>query len=299
LPNADRYDVAVLELDSWQLQGFGERHLSPHIAVFTSFMEDHLNYYPSLTAYFADKAHIFAHQPRERGVLVTTPSVLHAIGQFGFAQQVPKRVVLAQPTHEVPPTPHLLGEHNRWNAAAAYSALRVWGLSEEAITKGFASFSGVPGRLERVGSWQGVTFYNDTTATTPQAALAALRALFSRHSHLVAILGGADKRLPQERYDALAAFIKERSVAVVLLPGSGTPRLATALSAAGVEDMPVAEHMTQAVSLALQRARDGGAVVLTPAFASFGLFQNEFDRGRQFVQAIEKETCFNRDESKQ
>ncbi len=299
LPEAERYDVAVLELDSWQLQGFGARRLSPRIAVFTSFMEDHLNYYPSLAAYFADKAHIFAHQPKDEGVLVATPSVLHTIGRFGFARQVPKRVVLAQPTPEVPPTPHLLGEHNRWNAAAAYGVLRAWGLSEEAIAKGFASFPGVPGRLEPVARWRGITFYNDTTATTPQAAIAALRALLPRHPHLVAILGGADKGLPQERYEELAAFMQEHSVSIVLLPGSGTLRLAAALATVGVKDTPIAEHMAEAVSLALQRARDGAAIVLTPAFASFGLFRNEFDRGAQFVQAVRAATRYDRKEARQ
>ncbi|GIW68420.1 MAG: UDP-N-acetylmuramoylalanine--D-glutamate ligase [Candidatus Parcubacteria bacterium] len=286
LPRAKEYAVAVLELDSWQLQGFGERHLSPQLAVFTSFMEDHQNYYPSMERYFADKANIFAHQDKQKGVLVASPQVVATIAAYGYARQVPKRVVIAQPTPEVPPTPHLLGDHNRWNAAAAYHALRVWGLSYEEIRRGFASFRGVPGRLSLVGERDGIAFYNDTTATTPQAARAGIQTLAERHKRVIAIMGGADKRISEEEYAALADLIVRKGVAVVLLEGSGTPRLARLLEERGVASEGPYKTMEAAVSRARSFARAGDAVVLSPAFASFGLFQNEFERGERFEREV-------------
>ncbi|RME30471.1 UDP-N-acetylmuramoyl-L-alanine--D-glutamate ligase [Candidatus Parcubacteria bacterium] len=286
LPRAGEYEVAALELDSWQLQGFGERRLSPQLAVFTSFMEDHQNYYPSMERYFADKAHIFAHQNKDEGVLVASPQVIAAIGAYGYARQVPKRVVIAQPTEEVPPTPQLLGAYNRWNAAVAYHALRVWGLSYEDIQHGFASFRGVPGRLSLVREWEGVAFYNDTTATTPQAARAGIQALVERHKRVVAIMGGSDKRISEEEYAALADLIAREEVQVVLLEGSGTPRLARLLEERGAAAEGPYGSMDEAVSRARELARAGDAVVLSPAFASFGLFQNEFDRGEQFEREV-------------
>ena len=175
--------LCVMELDSWQLQGFGWAGISPQIAVFTNFMDDHLNYYTrggksydeAMNLYFRDKAQIFLNQ-EESGVFITTPAVFErakklpgTIGQeviLADSSVIPEDCLLAMP-----------GEHNRLNAALAYEALRATGLSEEEIFEGLASFPGVPGRLEYLGEVKaGVKVYNDNNSTTPAATIVIVSA---------------------------------------------------------------------------------------------------------------------------
>ena len=171
IPEIKSGDIVVLELDSWQLQGFGDVGLSPDIAVFTNLMPDHLNYYGGdMEKYFWDKANIFTHQ-KAGDKLIAGEQILSKIQSSNppVAPVVP------------PPLPNewklqILGEHNRTNAALAALALRMLGLQEEQIKTGFESFEAVEGRLQFVREVHGVKIYNDNNATTPEATLAALSA---------------------------------------------------------------------------------------------------------------------------
>ena len=140
-------------------------------------------------------------------------------------------------------------------------------------------FGGVPARQELIGAVAGVRAYNDTTATTPEATLAALAAL---PGPWVLIAGGSDKRLD---FAPLAARLRAADGlrAVVLLPGAGTDRLRPLLAGCRIE---AAADMAQAVDRGMALALPGDALVLSPACASFGLFANEFDRGDQFVARL-------------
>lgn len=272
--------VAVLELDSWQLQGFGEAKISPRIAVFTNFMDDHLNYYhDDREAYFADKAQIFLHQ--EAGdTFVTTPAVFARAEAYAKAHGAtfPQEVVLVDdsmvPEEWRIPLP---GAHNRRNVALAVAALRATSLDDEYIRAGIETFPGLPGRLEFLGEYRGVKLFNDTNATTPEATLAALEAL-STERNVVLIFGGADKGADMTALlEALPKYTKH----VELLAGTGTDRIIEKVPGATVHtDMEAALHA------ALEHAEDGDVLLLSPAFASFGLFKNEYDRGDQFVAAV-------------
>ena len=273
--------LCVMELDSWQLQGFGWAEISPQIAVFGTFMEDHMNYYHgSMDAYFADKANIFRYQ-EDGDVLVTTREVFERAKEyaahegFGLDQDVrlvdasilPDDCMLAMP-----------GEHNRLNAALAYEALKATGLSDDEIFEGLASFPGVPGRLEYLGEKDGVKIYNDNNATTPTATRAGVTAL-AEGKNVVLIMGGAGKDLDMS---PLLEVIPQHCKTVVLLPGTGTDRIREALSG-----IPVAS-LDEAVATALENAVAGDVILFSPAFASFGLFKNEYDRGDQFVATVRK-----------
>ncbi|OGG60417.1 UDP-N-acetylmuramoylalanine--D-glutamate ligase [Candidatus Kaiserbacteria bacterium RIFCSPHIGHO2_02_FULL_50_50] len=282
--------VMVMELDSWQLQGFGESKRSPNIAVFTTFLDDHLNYYKDDRAsYFHDKANIFRYQ-HASDTFVTTPDVLklaqaHA-KEHGY--QLDQDVVLADastlPDDVMVP---LLGEHNRMNAALAYEALRAVGLEHEEIAAHIASFKGVPGRLERLGvTKENVLIYNDNNATTPDATIAALRALGDESRRdIVLILGGADKKLDtKELFATIEKFVK----VAVWLPGTGTDAHADYRAAASEVRHLTVQSLDEAVDVALREASSGDIMVLSPAFASFGLFVNEYDRNDQFVALVGK-----------
>ncbi len=275
--------LCVMELDSWQLQGFGWAEISPQIAVFTNFMEDHLNYYQkdgrtkgeAMDLYFKDKAQIFLHQ-EESDVFITKAEVFEqaqklsrvTLGQeviLADASIIPEDCLLATP-----------GEHNRLNAALAYEALKAVGLTEEEIFEGLATFKGVEGRLQFMGTFEkGVKVYNDNNATTPQATIAGLQALGnSDDKNIVLIAGGADKGIGTTE---LAEEIQRTCKEVILLPGTGSDILKKSITATEVSSLK------EAVVLALKKGSEGDIVLFSPAFASFSQYNNEYERNDEFV----------------
>jgi len=270
--------LCVMELDSWQLQGFGWAKRSPQVAVFTNFMTDHMNYYHGdMDKYFEDKANIFKYQ-EESGVLITTPEVFEqakklegaTLGQevvLVDASVIGDDVLLAMP-----------GEHNRLNAAIAYEALKALSLDDETIFTGLATFKGVPGRLEYLGERDGVKIYNDNNATTPQATIVGLQAVGnSTDKNVILIAGGAYKDIDETMLlDVIPMYCKK----VVLLPGTGTDRIKDKLQA------ELVSTMEEAVSVALSLTESGDVILFSPAFASFGLFKNEYERNDAFVACI-------------
>lgn len=289
LKNVKEDSLCVMELDSWQLQGFGWAGISPQVAVFTNFMEDHLNYYEkggkskaeAMDLYFLDKAQIFLHQ-EESGVLVTTPEV------FTRAQKLPgtigQEVILADAS--VLPEDMLLsmpGEHNRLNAALAYEALKAVGLTEEEIFAGLASFPGVEGRLQLIATLDGVRVYNDNNATTPQATTAAIKALGLEDQNIVLIAGGADKGIDTTALVlAIGAHVKQ----LVLIPGTGTDALIAALETAGYNQYVVVENLAAAVEEARLAAVAPEVILFSPGFASFSQYKNEYERNDEFMNLI-------------
>jgi UDP-N-acetylmuramoylalanine--D-glutamate ligase len=289
--------LAVFELDSWQLQGFRWAQISPQIAVFTNFMEDHMNYYQSagmsrdeaMDAYFADKANIFCNQG-EGATLITTPNVFARAQTFmDNAGTILKQDVVLVDESTLPedflvPVP---GAHNRENAALAFEALKAVGLTEEEALRGLSTFRGVPGRLEYLGDIHGVRVYNDNNATTPQATIAGIRAV-AQGKNVVLIAGGSYKSIdPSPLIPALEEYCKN----VVLLPGTGTEKLCEKLvGATSRDDTPIdwsiRATLTEAVETGLAKSEPGDVLLFSPAFASFGMFSNEYERNDQFVALI-------------
>lgn len=279
--------LAVFELDSWQLQGFGWAGISPHVAVFTTFMDDHLNYYKNDTnIYFADKANIFINQ-EESGVLVTTPEVFEKVKEFAKGKNITlgQEVVLVDssiiPEDAILPMP---GEHNRLNAALSVAACRAVGLTDEEIFEALPSFPGVEGRLQLLTTTdKGVRIYNDNNATTPQATVAGLEAV-GKDRNVILIAGGADKNIDVA---PLALAINQHCKNLILLPGSGTDKLVPLLHG-GEVGVSVYGDLATAVAEAVRLAASGDTVLFSPGFASFGLFTNEYERNDQFVSLVKE-----------
>ncbi len=289
LKRATHDSLCVMELDSWQLQGFGWAGISPQIAVFTNFMDDHLNYYgaggqsyeEAMDLYFRDKAQIFLHQ-EESGVFITTPTVFERAKQL--AGTLGQEVVLADAS--VLPEDMLLsmpGEHNRLNAALAYEALKAVGLTEEEIFDGLATFPGVPGRLELAADINGVKIYNDNNATTPTATATGITAV-AKDKNVVLIMGGADKQLDMSPLiPALESGVKE----IVLIPGTGTDSLVKTLKESGTPvNWSTTASLEEALKEALTKAAAGDVILFSPAFASFGMFKNEYERNDLFMKLV-------------
>ncbi len=276
LPKIKSGDYVVLELSSWQLQGFGEQKMSPHVSVFTNFMPDHMNYYNfNLKEYFADKANCFKYQ-KSGDYLVATKNIAKKIPKnhqgkllVTEAADIPKNWKLSIP-----------GEHNRQNVVLAIAAARALKIPLAAIRRGVESFKAVEGRLQHLRTVRGVAIYNDNNSTTPQAATAALKSFPDKN--IILIAGGADKGIDVADF---VQAMKKHAKAVILLPGSGTSKLkARDLEAKTFE----AATLRQALTEAMHVAKAGEILLFSPGLASFGLFKNEYDRNDQFVALVKK-----------
>lgn len=266
--------TVVLELSSAQLEGLAGTGLRTRGAIVTNLMADHLDRYGDLRAYAEAKLSLVANQRADDWAVIPQGS-----GWPNWFAARAGGTVLRPDLEEAPPgwlDASLSGRHNHANLALAAAAARQAGVDDEAIERAVRGFGGVPARQELVGTIDGVRAYNDTTATTPEAALAALATI---EGPWVLIAGGSDKRLD---FTPLAKRLgaTDGLRGVVLLPGSGTDRLRPLLQGCRIE---AAADMAEAVDQALAMARRDDAVLLSPACASFGLFSNEFDRGDQFV----------------
>jgi UDP-N-acetylmuramoylalanine--D-glutamate ligase len=332
LPRITAGTPVVLELSSWQLEGLGEAQLSPQYACVTNISPDHLDRYGSMEAYVEAKEQIFLHQ-NANGVAIRNLEdriVAH------MAEHAPGREVWFTSTdieaHDSPmftnspaafwradqliwrrpgspeeylcygSDVNLAGSHNRANVAAAAALAKSFGVKTEQIRSALRAFTGVEHRLELAHELDGVRFINDTAATAPEAAIAALR---SFDAPIVLICGGADKALP---FDALARAIVARTKAVVLLKGTATPKLAQELEIA-MQHIETArsveigrggfvntthtpsitgpfDDFEAAISVAHAQAAPGDVVLLSPGCASFGMFRNEFHRGDEFRRIV-------------
>lgn len=271
--------IAVLELDSWQLQGFGEARFSPQIAVFSTFMPDHMNYYHNdMESYFKDKANIFINQKPD-DYLVIGEQAEPFFKRFNYLSNIKSRISIVG-SKDLPKDWQLkiLGEHNRYNASLAVEAVRAFGVEEKDIKRGVESFGGVEGRLQFISELNGIKIYNDTCSTTPEATIVALEALDpERKKNILLIAGGADKGLDMS---ALEESISNHCKKVYFLDGTGTKRV--------WGNEKTFKSLQEALNVSVSEATSGDAIILSPAFASFGMFKNEYDRGDQFNKLVEE-----------
>lgn len=307
LPQIGPQTPVVLELSSWQLEGLDEARLSPGYACVTNLSPDHLDRYGSMEAYGAAKQAIFRWQGPDGVVVLNRDDATVA----GWAARAPGRVAwfggrtgagaadlayddagiwqadtLLLARDDVP----LAGRHNLANVAAAAALAGCFGVAAEPIRAATRSFGGVEHRLELVRELGGVQYINDTAATAPEAAIAALHS-FGRP--IVLIAGGADKNLP---FEAFAQAIAARARALVLLSGTATPKLQAAIErVTSGATKSAAQLLTQAgpygdfaaaIAAAQALARPGDVVLLAPGCASFGMFRNEFHRGDEFRRIV-------------
>ena len=278
-------DFAVFELDSWQLQGFGDAKISPHVAVFTTFYSDHLNYYKNdLGTYLADKTKIFQYQKPEDFLIMgkqPAPSLDKWRGEMRGQITVPEEKLPAGFKLNIP------GTHNEYNAMLAVTVTRCLGIKEDKIKQALKSFKPVEGRLEYLKTFKGVKIYNDNNSTTPEATIVALRALGDEKvKKVVLIMGGDDKNLDMTK---LVKEIPLWCSKVILFKERGTNRIRDEIFAMKGKDLDVYEEdgLEATVARAVSVAKKGESLVFSPAFSSFGkYFKNEYDRSDQFVKLI-------------
>ena len=261
----------VLELSSFQLESVQEPHL--HVGVILNITPDHLDRHGTFERYVDLKARAIEFAGTDDfAVLNGRDEVTRRL-----AERTKAHVVWFDQHRPIPPMP-LPGRHNLENALAAAAVGRIAGLADDAIDAAVGSFKGVEHRLEFVGEWDGVRWYNDSKATNPDAGRVALSAF--PNTPVVLIAGGYGSGF--ELGEWLAGVLA--NVESVVLIGASAGTLSEALHK---HPMVVrAANLEEAVELAGRLARPGGVVLLSPAYKSFDMFKDFEDRGRQFKSAV-------------
>lgn len=306
LPRVKKDSLVILELSSWQLEELRTHQKSPRIAVVTNIFRDHMNRYQSMGEYVEAKKNIFRFQKKNdslilnyddlkvRGMARETKGVIYFYGKNKAADLSEHyrqgawlkddKIVFGEEAEEILSKSNikLKGEHNVYNILAAVTVAKVNSISAKNIKDAVVNFSGLEGRLQLIKEVNGVEYINDTTSTTPEAAIAALKSFPDKK--IILITGGTDKNL---EYREMAAFLINHPnlKKTIFLPGNATDKLIQELKALSQEtnqSTSHAESMKQAVEEARDIAQEGDIVLLSPAAASFGLFKNEFDRGEKF-----------------
>jgi UDP-N-acetylmuramoylalanine--D-glutamate ligase len=287
-------DWVVLELSSFQLSDI---RVSPRLAACLMVVPEHLDWHEDLDDYYNAKSNLFRHQKSDDiAVYYAGNADSQKIASAGKAKLIPffanpgakvcehEQIEIEQDTKichvdEI----RLLGKHNWQNICAAITIGWQAGCKDVAkIKQAVTSFTGLPHRLEYVRTVDNVRYYNDSFAATPDAAIASLDAI---EGSKIVIVGGFDRGLPIDHL--VRAFSQHQRDVRPLLIGQSAPRIAAACRDAGIDcTVSTAPSMEKVVAEARGQASVGGAVILSPGFASFDMFKNFEDRGLQFKKAV-------------
>ena len=294
----NKYDYYVLELSSFQLDGIID--FKPHIAVLLNITPDHLDRYSHVFEnYIASKFLITKNQTNENYLIYDTDdkTIIHWLKNnpihskklpFSLQTQVEKgayikdnQIIITTDKESITmPTQalQLQGNHNLKNAMAASTVAKLLDIRKETIRESLSSFRGVEHRLERVLKIQNVWYINDSKATNVNSTYYALQSMVTP---TVWIVGGVDKG---NNYEELLPLVNEKVKAIICL-GLDNEKIINAFGNI-VPLMIEAETMADAVKISYRISEKGDTVLLSPACASFDLFENYEDRGRQFKDAV-------------
>ena len=295
LPRLTQRSWVVLELSSYQL---ADLKRSPNIAVCLMVVPEHLNWHNDMDKYVEAKSQLFAHQTRaDTAIYYANNEISRTIASHSRGLKIPyyaepgARITASTITIAGAPIVRLgelklIGQHNWQNVCAALTA--VWQVTQNvaAFRSVLTTFQGLEHRLEPVRILDDVQYYNDSYASTPDAAIAAVEAITKPK---VMIVGGFDRNLPiQHLAKSIAAHTRDIRKLVVI--GASAQRLVTELEAAGFTNYVIepSPSMSVIVQIAKGFAKPGDAVVLSPGFASFDMFKNFEDRGLQFKEAVQR-----------
>lgn len=293
-------DVAVAEVSSFQLETISTFH--PHIAVMCNITEDHLNRHGTMEEYIRVKERIFENMGQgDYAVLNLDDPIVRGMAEripcapafFSRRQEVEtgaylegeevvfslnghKKRVLRADEIRIP------GEHNLENALAATALATLAGVPAPVVRHTLKTFPGVEHRIETVRTVEGVTYINDSKGTNVDASIRAVRAM---KVPTVLLAGGYDKHTD---FLPLAREILASKIHTVVVLGDTAEQIERALRAVGFESILHAKTFEEAVLLARSCAREGENVLLSPACASFDMFQDYEERGRVFKEIVSR-----------
>jgi len=298
-PDTTDKSVTVLEVSSFQLETVHEFH--PHISVILNITPDHLDRHHTMENYVSLKANIAKNQDKnDLCILNYEDEYTREIGSriktqvlyFSSERKLKKGLYLDGDdivyckngyiekiinVNEL----KILGKHNYENVMACLGIGLAMGVPVELIKKAVTSFTGVEHRIEYVDTINGVKYYNDSKATNPDAAIKAVKAM---KSPTILIAGGYDKGVD---FDSLIQSFEGRIKTLVLL-GQTAKKIADTAVKYGFSDIITVKDLKEAVSVSAKIAKYGDAVLLSPACASWGMFDNFEQRGTMFKEYVKE-----------
>jgi UDP-N-acetylmuramoylalanine--D-glutamate ligase len=293
-------DLVVLELSSFQLEQLAEIQKAPDVALLTNLTPNHLDRYGTFENYCDAKENIFKHQkPIDARPAVSIFNAEDKIAAEWFekykddAGRMCIKFSADDVSDEFRNRYALPGRANLSNLAAAMAIAKYFGAEDDRIKRCLPKFKALPHRLELVEEIRGVRWYNDSKATTPEGAITALDAF---EKPIIIIAGGYDKNLP---FDRLGEKIAQKAKAAILI-GQTAPKIAKAIKnheQLGIEKRvtsresrvtktEIVNYLSQAVHFANRLAEPGDVVLLSPACASYDMFENYEQRGKEFCELV-------------
>lgn len=287
--------IIVFEMSCHQLEYMTT---SPRIGILLNIHEEHLDHYGTMEKYVAAKENIYRHQ-QSGDILFCNKQCLPAQGTCNgtvveISCEAGSDIVLNGeqiqyhgaaydiPVYDI----GLIGHHNYFDIAFVYGVAKEYGILEEAFTAGLCSYETLPHRLQFVGIYGGVRFYDDSISTICDTAIQALESVPGVETIL---LGGMDRGID---YTELIDYLNESSVPNIILMEATGKRILEEINARphfhDISRLILVEHLEDAVIKAKEVTRPGRSCVLSPAAASYGIFKNFEERGERFQELVKQ-----------
>lgn len=284
LPVLDYFDevkgkTAVIEMSSHQLE---YTTASPDIAVLTNIFEEHLEHYKNgMQGYVSSKMNIARHQKESDRFIFNKSQNLADYTDVGG---INSKMVYVGPD-DIPfeyDNPHLIGEHNRQDIATAYAAASLAGASPEAAKRAVDAFEGIEHRMEFVGTFKGIKFYNDCIATIPYAVICAVKALDAK----TLIMGGKDRGISYEEFEN--DLENSKLECIIGTKSTGHKIIDAMLSKGTKKNLIKAENLEEAVKLAYDNTKENDICILSPAASSYNEYKNFEEKGRKYKEYVKR-----------
>ena len=279
-------DIVVLEISSFQCEQLERNRIAPDISLITNITPNHLDRHGTFEEYCRAKKVIFAYQQWPCISIFNAEDEKTSSWYEKYQKQEGRHCYeysADDVSDELKEQFKLVGRMNLSNLAGALCIAKQCGISDEQIAEAVSTFKALPDRLELVANINGVKWYNDSISTTPTSTVAALEAF---DEPAIIIAGGYDKQLP---FDEMGKTIADKAKAAILI-GTTADKIAQCINDAGSCKIVRAETMAQAVTECAKLATAGDVILMSPACASYDMFDNYKQRGQSFKDSVQQLT---------
>ncbi len=272
--------IAVIELSSHQLEF---TRSSPNVSILTNIYEEHLEHYKGgMTGYVNAKLNIVRHQNANDTFIYNGTQ---GLSPYLDLNMVKSTAVAVGKDADLPfeiDNIHLAGEHNRHDVLYAYTASSIFGVTPEQAQRAIEDFEGIEHRMENVGKYSGITFYNDCIATIPHAVMCAVNAV---HANTL-IIGGKDRGID---YTDFAVDLENSQLSVIIGTKTTGHKIIDMMLANGTKKTLIkAENLEEAVKSAYENTKKEGVCILSPAASSYNEYSNFEEKGRHYKSLVKK-----------
>ncbi|HPE40844.1 MAG TPA: UDP-N-acetylmuramoyl-L-alanine--D-glutamate ligase [Bacteroidales bacterium] len=304
IDHIDHETIIVSEFSAHQLEYLQD---SPHITIFLNLYQEHLDYFKSFESYgkakwnickFQSKEDLFIYNMDDESILSEKYFKNHSSLNYQFSRfEIPENGAIADNDNIVTYKDHLLknvypitafqnipGKHNFYNIMAAIITCELLQIDTPEIIKHISTFQGLEHRIEYVGYYHGINFYNDSISTIPQATISALEALVNVDT---LILGGFDRGID---YTSLYQYLNHHSVSNIIFTGPAGKRMLLEWTSKSEikQNVYTASHFDEVIEYCIQKTRYNGKCLLSPAASSYDEFKNFEERGSYFKNKIKE-----------